>query len=100
MKNLEILTTDINEIDRLSNRLKEDEKRSRLWIPFKIILWGFPIVIGIWASGRLTLTYNILILFILFFIAALTFTASKLKLHSPVSSFSRIVSYLKENLTY
>ncbi|MCK5343845.1 MAG: hypothetical protein KAR20_10600, partial [Candidatus Heimdallarchaeota archaeon] len=96
-KNLEILTTDINEISRLINRLKGDEKRSRLRLPLQMILWGLPIVIGIWASGRLTFSQNILTLLFLFVIAALVFTASKFKLHSRISVFSRMAGYLKAN---
>lgn len=96
-KNLQILTTDINEISRLIHRLKGDKKRSRLRLPFQIILWGLPIVIGIWASGRLTFNQNIIVLLFLFIIAGLAFTASKFRLQSRVSVISRMANFFKAN---
>lgn len=87
-RNLQILITNMEETSRIIHRLKGDGKRSRLRRPFQIILWGLPIVVGVWASGRLTFSQNTIILLFLFLIAALAFAASKFRLQSRVHIIS------------
>ena len=48
----------LEEVASLNNQVAIDERRSRVRLPFQVLVWGLPIVVGIWVSGKLTTSQN------------------------------------------
>lgn len=82
-------------IQKLNLRIMSDEKRSQFTIPFKILLWGLPIIIGIWASKQFTDEEIFIYLFLLLIFSVSSYFFNKFKLIN-INILKNILNILKK----
>ena len=84
------LTSCLGDIAHIRRQLDSDERRIRVRLPIQIILWGLPIIIGLWVSGKLSPGHKLLALGLLLAVALGSYISVRFRLFSRISGLRRL----------
>jgi len=72
-KSINLYRDQIDALGRIQDSFQGERLRSRVGISLKVLLWSFPILIGIWISGKFDNSTIFAFIVIIFLLAALSY---------------------------
>ncbi|MGB2841245.1 MAG: hypothetical protein WBC40_02015 [Halobacteriota archaeon] len=90
-KSINLYKDQINALGGIQNSFQWERHRSRLGISLKVLFWSFPILIGIWISGKFDNSTIFAFIVIIFLSAALSYLFVGSKRFEGVISQNKVI---------
>jgi len=90
-KSINLYRDQINALGGIQNSFQWERRRSRLGISLKVLFWSFPILIGIWISGKFDNSTIFAFIVLIFVFAALSYLFVGSKRFEEVISQNKVI---------
>jgi len=90
-RSISLYKDQINALGGIQNSFQWERRRSRLGISLKVLFWSFPILIGIWISGKFDSSTIFAFIVIIFLSAALSYLFVGSKRFEEVISHNKVI---------